>query len=85
MNDKRVPPTSEIMLHVDEAIASHTVEERERYKRLEDRLEQIETSIADMLELWNGAKGVLAFLRWAAAIGAAVVAILAWAKEHVKL
>lgn len=85
MTDNRIPKTSEIMTHVDEAIAEHAVEERERYGRLEERLEHIEASITGMLEVWNGAKGVLAFLRWAAAIGAAVVAIMAWAKDHIKL
>lgn len=85
MTDNRIPKTSEIMSHVDEAIAEHAVEERERYKRLEERLGQIEHSMSEMLELWNGAKGVLAFLRWTAAIGTAIIAIVAWAKDHIKL
>lgn len=50
-----------------------------------ERLEKIEAAMKDMLDIWNGAKGVLAFLRWAAAIGATIAAIMAWAKDHIKL
>lgn len=83
--DQRTQKAAEIMQHVDEAIDAHVSDEKDRYRRFEERLDQIEISMAQMLELWNGAKGVLAFLRWAAAIGATIAAIMAWAKDHIKL
>ena len=38
----------------------------------------------EMLDMWKGAKGVLAFLKWAAAVGSTIAAITIWSKDHIK-
>lgn len=52
--------------------------------KLDQRMEQIEQAMGEMREVWDGAKGVLAFLKWTAAVGSAVAAFVVWAKDHVK-
>ena len=78
--DRRVPSTREIM----ENLSSHEAGEMERYWVLEERLENIEKNMAEMLDMWKGAKGVLAFLKWAAAVGSTIAAVALWAKDHLK-
>lgn len=80
-DDRRSPPTSDIIT----SLKDHEVDERVRYKILEDRLEKIEIAIGEMLDMWKGAKGVLYFLKVAAAIGSTLAALALWAKDHVKL
>lgn len=65
-------------------LSTHDVEEMGRYTSLEERLDKIEKNMEEMLDMWKGAKGVLAFLKWAAAVGSTLAAITIWAKDHVK-
>ena len=41
--------------------------------------------IKELIKLLDRSKGVLIFLTWIAAIGASVIAMLAWAKSHITL
>jgi hypothetical protein len=84
MNDRRSPSTEEIIRHVDERIAAHTEDEMARYRSIEAEIAKIHASLADLLDTWQAAKGVLAFLKFCAALGAGVVAVLVWVKDHVK-
>lgn len=80
-DDRRNPPTSAIL----ETFQEHEVDELVRYELLEKRLAKIELAMDELLDLWKGAKGVLSFLKMAAAVGSALAAIAIWAKDHVKL
>ena len=79
--DRRLPPTSDII----DSLKDHEIDEMVRYKLLEERLEKIEVSMEEMLDMWKGAKGVLSFLKIAAAVGSTLAAIALWAKDHIKL
>lgn len=79
--DRRNPPTASIL----ETFEQHEVDEMVRYKILEERLDKIEHTMEEMLDIWKGAKGVLSFLKIAAAIGTSIAAFIIWAKDHVKL
>ena len=79
-DDRRAPATNSII----NKLSAHEVAELERYAALETRLENIEKNMEEMLDMWKGAKGVLAFLKWAAAVGSTIAAITIWAKDHIK-
>ena len=79
-SDRRIPTTSEILENLD----THEKDELVRYGSLEDRLGNIEKNMEEMLDMWKGAKGVLAFLKWAAAVGSTIAAIGLWVKDHLE-
>lgn len=79
-DDRRTPATKDIITK----LSAHEVDELGRYAALEARLDSIERNMEEMLDMWKGAKGVLAFLKWAAAVGSTLAALTLWAKDHLK-
>lgn len=71
---RRLDTQDKLLLEIRDKIVSHIAEEQ-----------QIKPALDELLNLWRGSKVAFRILGLLAAGGAAIVSLLAWAKDHVKL
>jgi len=71
----------------NESLHKHILDEEIRMARMEHDLEilnqklsNIETSVADLVSAWKTANGVVAFVKWLAGIATAGLAFIAFLK-----
>lgn len=81
--DRRHPSSEELLAHVDKIFESHVTEEIARYDETNRRIEKIEESLEELLNIVKGAKWVGGFIRWAVAVGAVVGTGILWVKDHI--
>ncbi len=69
----------------DILLENHIQEEMARYAAIEERLDKIEIQMAQIIEIWNQAKGVLNFIKALAWIGGGITAIWAFVQSNLDI
>ncbi len=63
----------------------HEEVEVAKYDAIHSQLIELRTQLAAVLRVFEQAKGALAFVKWLSAVAIGGWALIAWAKDHIKL
>lgn len=74
-----------------EALTDHIREEHGRdveiamkIQELKEDVESLTRSVTLLVQMWQEAKGIIAFIKWMSGISGAIVALFFFFKDHVK-
>ena len=57
---------------------------RQDMDELKDSMGKLENSVADLLEAWQTATGMVKFMKWLAGAAVALAILYSYAKDHIK-